>query len=287
MAIASQLLASGADWHVSEVVCTAGPRDRRYEEQHGQMCIALVTRGTFHYRTAQGSAVMAPGSLLLGNSGACFECGHEHSVGDRCLSFHFSPELFETIAATVPGNRRGCFIAPRLPPTPELLPLIATAEALRGDGQASEEFHELVLRLVGATCCALSQEPSARRIPNDRDKKRVATALRRIEAEPAERLSLHELAAEAATTQYHFLRIFEQVVGVTPGQYVLRTRLRRAAIALRSSSESISAIAGSCGFSDLSTFNRQFHRVMGATPGVFRANASAREAIRPPPKRSS
>lgn len=238
------------------------------------MCIALVTRGTFHYRTAQGSAMMAPGSLMLGNSGACFECGHEHSVGDRCLAFQFSPELFETIAASVPGNRQGCFSAPRLPPLPEFLPLIAAAEALRGNGHADDEFHELILRLVGATCCALSRKPGARRTPNDRDKKRVATALRRIEAEPAQRLSLPELAAEAATTQYHFLRIFEQVVGVTPGQYVLRTRLRRAAIALRSSSESVSAIAGSCGFSDLSTFNRQFRRAMGASPGAFRRHAA-------------
>jgi AraC family transcriptional regulator len=276
MAISSQLLASGADWRVSDVVCTAGPKDPPYEEQHGQMCIALVTRGTFHYRTAQGSAMMAPGSLMLGNSGSCFECGHEHSVGDRCLSFHFSPELFETIAASVPGKRRGCFTAPRLPPLPEFLPLIAVAEALRGDCPAGEDFHELTLRLVGATCCALSQEPDARRIPNDRDNKRVAAALRRIEAESAQRLSLDELAAEAATTQYHFLRIFEQVVGITPGQYVLRTRLRRAAIALRSCSESISAIAGSCGFSDLSTFNRQFRRAMSASPSEFRANASAR-----------
>jgi len=238
------------------------------------MCIALVTQGTFHYRTAQGSAVMAPGSLMLGNSGTCFECGHEHSVGDRCLAFHVSPELFETIAASVPGNLRGCFTVPRLPPLPEFLPLIAAAEALPGDGQAGEEFHELTLRLVGAACCALSQTSHARRIPSDRDKKRVAAALRRIEAASAEKLSLDELAAEVATTQYHFLRIFEQVVGVTPGQYVLRTRLRRAATELRSSSESISAIAGSCGFGDLSTFNRQFRRAMGASPSEFRANAS-------------
>jgi transcriptional regulator GlxA family with amidase domain len=108
-------------------------------------------------------------------------------------------------------------------------------------------------------------------MPNDRDRKRVAAALRRIEAEPAQRLSLDELAAEAAMSQFHFLRVFEQVVGVTPAQYVLRTRLRRAAVELRSSTESISAIAGACGFSDLSTFNRHFRRGLGATPGEFRS----------------
>jgi AraC-like DNA-binding protein len=101
----------------------------------------------------------------------------------------------------------------------------------------------------------------------------VAAALRRIEADPAQRLSLDQLAAEGAMSQFHFLRVFEQVVGVTPAQYVLRTRLRRAAVLLRGSGDSIMSIAGACGFADLSTFNRQFRRVMGASPSAFRAQS--------------
>ena len=46
-----------------------------------------------------------PGALMLGNPGACFECGHEHGVGDRCLSFHFDPGFFEEIVASVPRAR--------------------------------------------------------------------------------------------------------------------------------------------------------------------------------------
>jgi AraC family transcriptional regulator len=278
MAMSSQVLASGAGWRVSDVVCTAGPRDRPYEEQHGMMCIAVVTEGTFHYRTTGGSAVMAPGSLMLGNSGACFECGHEHSVGDRCLCFQFTREFFEPIAACVPGNRQSCFAAPRLPLLRELLPIISTAEALRGDRGGGVEFHELTLGLAGAVCQALSPGLRAGRVPNNRDKKRIAAALHRIEAEPAERLALEELALEAGTTQYHFLRVFEQVVGVTPGQYILRTRLRKAAIQLRRSNDSILAIAMACGFTDLSTFNRQFRRWMGATPTAFRATTANRSS---------
>jgi hypothetical protein len=53
-------------------------------------------------RTVQGSALMTPGSLLPGNDGACFECGHPHSRGDRCLACHFSPEVFESVVAAIP-----------------------------------------------------------------------------------------------------------------------------------------------------------------------------------------
>jgi len=95
------LLASGPGWRAEDVVCSAGPHDRPFEEQHDLVCVAAVTRGTFEYRTADGWATLVPGALMLGNPGACFECGHEHGVGDRCLSFHFDPGFFEEIVASV------------------------------------------------------------------------------------------------------------------------------------------------------------------------------------------
>ena len=76
--IATNILASGDGWSAGDVVCSAGPQDRPYEEQHGSISIAIVLEGSFQYRSAYGSAVMSPGSLLLGNLDQCFECGHEH-----------------------------------------------------------------------------------------------------------------------------------------------------------------------------------------------------------------
>ena len=58
MTTTSRLLASGPGWQVSDIVCTAGPGDRVYEERHDRACIALVTEGSFQYRTAQGDAVL-------------------------------------------------------------------------------------------------------------------------------------------------------------------------------------------------------------------------------------
>jgi AraC-like DNA-binding protein len=79
------------------------------------------------------------------------------------------------------------------------------------------------------------------------------------------------LARDAAMSPYHFLRRFTELVGMTPHQFVLQTRLHRAAVRLRASDEAISAIAFDVGFSDLSTFNRRFRRLMGVSPGVYRA----------------
>ena len=272
MPLASKLLASGTGWSVRDMRCTSGPDDPRYEEQHSGYSIALVTDGNFHYRTAQGSALMTPGSLLLGNEGACFECGHQHSRGDRCLAFHFSPELFESVVAAVPGAKRLALSAPRLPPVPSVLAVLASAHALRDQSGEAEEFRELALQVAAAVCGALNEDsPASQRAPTPRDERRVVAALHRIEAQRDVRLSVAELAAEAAVSPFHFLRIFAEVVGVTPGQYMLRARLHRAAVKLRRCEDTIAAVALDCGFDDLSTFNRQFRRATGLTPGAYRA----------------
>jgi AraC-like DNA-binding protein len=272
MALTSRLLASGSGWRVEDAICSYGPNDRPYEEQHDALCIATVTAGTFRYRSALGSAVLAPGALLLGNDRHCFECGHEHSVGDRCLSFQFTPEFLEGVVAAVPGTCRLGFSVPRLPPHPALLPIVATAEAARDDGDAAE-FEELALRLAGAVCTALAGTKGGGRAPSQRDERRIAHALHRIEAHADEPLSLSDLARAAAMSPYHFLRTFRAVVGMTPHQFTLHTRMHRAAVRLRRTSDSISAIAFMAGFGDLSTFNRRFQRIMGQSPGTYRSSS--------------
>ena len=273
-----ETLASGPGWSVSDVVCNAGPHDRPFEERHEAVCIAAVTQGTFQYRSALGTVVLAPGALLLGNAGTCFECGHEHAIGDRCISFHFAPDRLEAIATAVPGARRLAFTVPRLPPLPALMPIVAAAEVAR-DERDSAELEELALCLGGAVVAALADVKPQVRQPSRRDERRVTEALRRIEAQAQEPLTVGDLARDAAMSPYHFLRVFTQVAGMTPHQFVLRTRLHRAAVCLRRSNDAVLGIALEAGFNDLSTFVRRFRNIMGVSPSQLRArNAAERHA---------
>lgn len=255
---------------MSDVICTASAADRPFEEEHRDFCVAAVTSGTFRYRARQGTAMLAPGALLLGNPGTCYECGHEHGAGDRCLSFHFGPACMERIVADVPGATTLDFSTPRLPPLPALVPLLAEAEAAREMADTGA-FEELALRVAGAAVTAACNATDRGRTPSRRDQKRIAEAVRRIEVDADRPISLAELADETATSPYHFLRTFRHVAGMTPYQFLLRTRLHRAAVRLRTSDNTISAIAFAAGFNDLSTFNRRFRRLIGEAPGNYRA----------------
>ena len=270
MAISAQVLASGNGWRVRDVVCDHGPHDRAFAEQHADAAIAAVMEGSFQYRTQAGSAVLVPGALLLGNAGSCFECGHEHAQGDRCLAFHFTPAFFESIAAGVPGIRKARFSCASVPPASELVGLLAEAEVAR-DERDMTALAELATRFAGAALTITGEDATSARRPSARDERRITMAVRRIEAQAGEHLQLDVLAGETAMSPYHFLRTFRQVTGMTPHQYVLHTRLHRAAQRLRASVDPVAMIAFEAGFNDLATFNRRFRRLIGMTPSAFRA----------------
>jgi AraC-like DNA-binding protein len=127
---AARVIASGDGWTAADVVCTCGPHDHPYEEQHTRNAIAIVLAGSFEYRSPTGHGLMTAGSLMLGSHGHSFECAHRHGEGDRCVAFWYSPDYFERLAADARVRRSDSrFMVPGVPPLRELSPLVARAGA--------------------------------------------------------------------------------------------------------------------------------------------------------------
>jgi AraC family transcriptional regulator len=266
----STRVAAGMHWSVDDVICTSGPADRSFEEQHNGVSIAAVVAGTFQYRTSNVSEMMTSGSLLLGNAGRYFECGHEHAAGDRCVAFFYAPEFFEEIAADA-GVSRGqrTFSVPKLPPLRELSPLVARAMA--GTVLAVDvSWEEMSVEIAAAAirlCAGETRTPAAAPASVIA---RITESVRRIEREPAARWTLAQLAADARHSPFHYLRIFRQQTGVTPHQFILRERLRASALQLLAGDARIIDVALSAGFDDISNFNAAFRREFGRTPSGYR-----------------
>jgi AraC-like DNA-binding protein len=309
----SRVIARGDGWSVADVVCTSGPQDRPFEEQHSYYSIAIVVAGTFQYRSTGGREVMTPGSLLLGNEGHCYECGHEHGEGDRCVSFSYDAEYFERLAADAGvRGRRPAFRVSRLPPLQALSPLVARAglgtvsahldrrggpsdrrggpsdrrggPSDRRGGPSGPPEHvpwsELAIGLASRSLeLAAAVRPEHTRAPVNAEAS-VVRAVREIDRHPDEDYALERLARLADLSPYHFLRTFERVVGVTPHQYVLRTRLRHAATRLIAEPGKIVDLALDCGFGDVSNFNRAFRTEFRMSPRALRSAISPRGARR-------
>ena len=262
-------LAQGCGWQVSEATFRATAPSARVESRHDGVVIAAVTAGSFRYRSSRGCVTLMPGALLLGNDGDEFECSYEETWGDRCISFGYTCDYFERIAAGAANAQRAGFHAHRLAPTPAAIALTAEIESEAGRADAAC-WEELALRVAGD---ALSSADGEATRPSARDERRIIHALDLIEARYSEPLSVGTIAAAVCMSPYHFLRVFRAVAGVTPHQYLVRTRLRRAAVALAARDEPSAGSAFAHGFGDLSTFVTTFGRVFGRSPRAYRQAA--------------
>jgi len=90
-----------------------------------------------------------------------------------------------------------------------------------------------------------------------------------IQAHLDQDLGLTELATVVQMSCHYFSKQFKQSMGVTPHQYIIRTRVERAKQLLKGDL-SISDIAHTVGFVDQSHLNRHFKRIFGITPNVMR-----------------
>jgi AraC family transcriptional regulator len=264
-----RFIAGGEGWSVSEFLCRAGPSDRPVEERHDGFSIAAVIEGTFTCKAEHGEALLHPGALLFGNHGACFACGHDHSRGDRCISFNFAPDAFAEIAASAAGSSRFAFPAAMAPAHKASTPILVAAEAIGGDAEPLR-VEETAMRLAETVVATISGHAASTAPVSALEHRRIADVLRHIEDHAADPLDLDALAGVARLSKYHFLRVFRRAIGMTPYQFLLNVRMRRAAVRLARPSETILRIAFDVGFGDLSTFNKSFREIFGMSPSAFR-----------------
>lgn len=90
----------------------------------------------------------------------------------------------------------------------------------------------------------------------------IAAMQRRL----GEAISLRDLAKTAAMSQFHFDRVFRQLTGVSPFQYLSAIRLAKATDLLLTTNISVTEVCLTVGYSSLGTFTRRFVSAVGASP---------------------
>lgn len=258
---------------VSDFRCTAEPGEKPYAELHGCHSISFVRKGSFGYHCRGRSHDLVAGSLLIGSPGSEFVCTHDHVCGDECLSFFFAAELVEAI-----GERAEAWQVGATPPLAELMVLGELAQAAadgRTDVGLDEVGHLIASRLVEV----VSGKPGKQATVTARDRRRAVEAALWIDANSQAEIELEDVARQAGVSPFHFLRLFSAALGVTPHQYLVRSRLRRAARHLADDDKAVTEIAYDVGFNDLSNFVRTFHRAAGVSPTKFRQASRGKRKI--------
>lgn len=99
----------------------------------------------------------------------------------------------------------------------------------------------------------------------------VAGAVRHIRGHFGDPLRVEELARMSGLSPFQFDQRIKRAFGLTPAQFVTKTRIDAACDRLRATSKPIAEIALECGFYDQSALSRQFKAVTGLKPSEFRA----------------
>ncbi len=249
---------------VTEFRCTAVPGDKPFAEQYAAHSISYVRKGSFGCHCRGRFHELVAGSILVGHPGDEYTCTHDHVVGDECLSFFLHPELVDMI-----GDQCAVWQVGSVPPLPELMVLGELAQTAAGgssDAGLDELGHLLVSRFVEIVSGRAPKPMTA----SLRDRRRAVETALWIDAHSQQEIDLEDAARQAGLSPFHFLRLFTGVLGVTPHQYLVRSRLRHAARRLADDDSPVTEIAYDVGFGDLSNFVRTFRRAAGTSPQKFR-----------------
>jgi AraC-like DNA-binding protein len=248
---------------------------------HEEYLIAIMVRGVERLRHARGSDLAPAGSLILLNPGQVHENSAVDDAGFAYRTLYVPLQLMER-----------CLVDIGLPATP--LPVFADVVALDYETftmmqqlHRAVEAGEPVLRLQTLLAAGLSRllrghgavaspkelsRPSLRRINLVREY---------LDAHFAENVSLDDLSRLAGLSAFHLVRSFRDEVGLPPCQYQVHRRVLHVLGRLREGTP-IASAAYDAGFVDQSHLHRHFKRILGITPGQFRA---VRKSVQDRPRR--
>lgn len=271
------LLARDAAFRAWDCVCHEGPRSPVFEGESPLVHISVVLAGAFHARSSQGGTLAGPGTLLLGNAEEEYAYRHVDDGGDRSVVFEYAEALLDEVGGSLDARLRGrrAFGRAFIPA------LVASTDAVVLTYQALHTGEPEALREAALTVAevALTQDRGGVHsvtAPTSMQARRVAKTLRYVEAHGAEDCSLDTLASNAGLSSFHYLRVFRAMTGQTPRQFVIATRLRMAATALRTTRTPVTEVAMAAGFGDLSHFTTSFTRAFGVSPRAYRKRLGGR-----------
>lgn len=98
----------------------------------------------------------------------------------------------------------------------------------------------------------------------------IAPALDYIEENYMQQFTIEHLADLCHWSPTHFRRVFHDIMGTSPLDFVNNTRISKACNLLRSTEDSVLNISETVGFHSISSFNRYFIRIMQMTPRDYR-----------------
>ena len=239
----------------------------------GTVRVSLVGRETV-LRAGEGCFI---GSGVLHSASLLTQTGHQHAMV-------FSPRVIAAKGDIVWGGYVLPVLTRKYPPVIKFTPevewqreVLALAEKAWLAGASEEADYPLAVReslsrilsrMIRNIDPGTGQSATSQM---QRDEQRIKKTLDYIETHFREQVTVEDIAGSAGISVSTLLRLYHDILHTTPIQYVLKYRLEQIRRELRTNpGSSIADAAYSCGFNDISYFNRCYLKAYGSTPSAYR-----------------
>ena len=225
---------------------------------------AFDYRGQEHYATANSLAIVNPGEAHTGQA--------IDAAGWSYRTIYPDEKLMRRIAAEITGRDRG---VPYFPQAVIHDPqAVAAVRAMHRTLETSVSKLERESHFLWAMAQLIRNHAESRpvlpRVGHEHDS--VLRVRAYIEAHYAADVSLDQLAQVGGLSPFHLLRVFRNEVGLPPHAYATHVRITRAKQMLTAGLPIVD-VAAATGHVDQSHLNRHFKRLIGVTPGQYRASS--------------
>lgn len=224
--------------------------------------LLVMLTGSLSYQTLKSRGIARAGQVLLLNCNA----PHAYSAQGKC-SFTFvhfagaqSKEVYEEIERTI-GN-----LIPMSDPNAlhetigEMLSRMKADHRLN-ESETSAMIYSMLMKLLeqsGASGSGTIGNPV------------VDRAIVYIQSHLTEKLSVEEISSSAGYSPSYFSHMFARETGMSPYQFVVRSRVEHAQQLLKTTRMAVQEIAFQCGFNSAANFCYTFRRLTGLSPHDYR-----------------
>jgi AraC-like DNA-binding protein len=255
----------------AEVVFASHGRYAYPRHFHEEYVVALMVRGIERIRAGRHSDLAPSGSIILINPGEVHENAAVDEYGFAYRTLYVPAMVVERYASGAKHQDGTKLEFPKgVVSDKDALGLLRSFHTAVEDGEPNLRLQSLLTMILAN----LSQRHSAEcSEPIALPPPRAAVSVVRdfLDAHFAEDVSLADLSQLVGLSPFHLVRSFREQVGLPPSQYLVHRRVLHAVRQLRKGA-SIAATAVETGFVDQSHLTRHFKRIVGVTPGRFRAD---------------
>lgn len=216
-------------------------------------------RGTLE--APQERIEMGTGDCLVLRPGERYVCHHRHD----------DPLLVHVLHYDYVDDRGSRSLPSELPPLHRPLTDVTFFRELTSRVVASQiaAEHAGAEDWLRACLTELARQDALQRSTDERARA-IEGLCTRIAETPSATWRVAQMARSFHLSADHFTRVFRQIKGVSPREFILRARIDSARRLLLSSSHSVTRIAALTGFGDIYHFSRQFKLRTGRSPTRFR-----------------